>query len=74
MGALVTFWDPPPPWKSPRGYDFSSSTRYQGEVVAVGDNPPVGPGKVPDLWLEIVGETGATKRISVVHNQSRFIE
>jgi len=73
MSKRVQFYEPEPKKVSPCIYCFTGCIKYVGQVVAVLDKPPIGPGKVPDYWLNVAGETGAIKRVSVVLNFVKFL-
>lgn len=68
MDARVNFYHPAPVWTAPCVYCFTESRLMQGLVVEVRDKAPVGPGKIPDYWLTVQGETGKEMDVSVVEN------
>jgi len=73
MGQTVSFYEPPPKKTGLCMYSLDGCTRFTGQVVAVHDKEPIGPGKVPDQWLDVAGASGAIKRVSVVLNEVKFI-
>ena len=73
MGQRVSFYEPPPKHIEYCKYSYKGCTRFVGEVIDVLDKEPVGPGKVPDQWLDVAGQSGAIKRVSVVINEVKFI-